>query len=99
MFTDVAELPGTICDKHGNELKTAVLKDVMHLPQAKFNLFSLSKMVRNEGLSLGGDKEAIWIEKDGQQLRFDIVIPTPKGALYCMYFKRATEMASYASNR
>ena len=96
---NIAELPGTICDKHGNELKTAVLKDVMHLPQAKFNLFSLLKMVRNEGWSLGGDKEVIWIEKDGQQLHFYIVIPTPKGALYCMYYKRATEMAMTAMDK
>ena len=45
----IMQLPGTICDKHGNELKTAVLNDVMHLPKAKYNLFSLSRMVRNEG--------------------------------------------------
>ena len=95
----IAQLPGTICDKHGNELKMAVLNDVMHLPQAKCNLFSLSKMVRNEGWRLGGDEEVIWIEKDGQQLRFDTVIPTPKGALYCMYYKKATKMAMTATER
>ena len=95
----IAQLPGKICDKYGNELKTAVLNDVTHLLQAKYNLFSLSKMVRNEGWRLGGDKEAIWIEKDGQQLCFDIVIPTPKGALYCMYYKRTTEMAMAVTDK
>ena len=41
----IAELLGMICNKHGNELSTVVLKDVTHLPQAKYNLFSLSKML------------------------------------------------------
>jgi hypothetical protein len=39
-------------------------------------------------------QEAIWIEKDGVEIRFDIIIPMPKGALslYCMYYKRQTEV-------
>ena len=44
----IMQLPGMICDKHGNELKTVVLNEMTHLPQAKYNLFSLSRMVRNE---------------------------------------------------
>jgi hypothetical protein len=54
-------------------------------------------MTRTGGWKLNGNKEAIWIEKDGKEVRFDIVIPTPKGALYCMYFKRASEMAMSAT--
>ena len=95
----ITQLPGTICNKHGNELKYAVLNDVTHLPEAKYNLFSLSRMTRHEGWKLGGDKEALWIEKDGMEVCFNIVIPTPKGALYCMYYKRATEMAMAATER
>ena len=45
----------------------------MHLPQAKHNLFSLLRMTRHEGWKLGSDKEALWIEKDGQEVHFDIV--------------------------
>ena len=46
----IVQLPGVICDKHGNELlKGAVLNNVMHLPEAKYNLFSLSRMTRHEG--------------------------------------------------
>ena len=74
----ITQLPGTVCDMHGNKLKTVVLNDVTHLPQAKYNLFSLSKMVRHEGWRLEGDKDVIWIKKDGQQLHFDIVILIPK---------------------
>jgi hypothetical protein len=53
-------------------------------------------MTRHSGWKLNGDKEVIWIEKDGQEIRFDIIIPTPKGALYCMYYKRTSEMAMSA---
>jgi hypothetical protein len=82
-----------VCDKNGQELKEVVLDEVTHLPGAKFNLFSLSKMTRHGGWNLHGDKDALWIEKDGVEIRFDIIIPTTKGALYCMYYKRKNEMA------
>jgi hypothetical protein len=95
----IAQLPGVVCDKNGCELQEAVLDDVTHLPRAKFNLFSLSKMTRHGGWKLRGDKEAIWIEKDGQEIRFDIIILTPKGALYCMYYKRASKMAISAMDQ
>jgi hypothetical protein len=35
----------------------------------------------------------IWIKKKGEQIKFDIIIPTPKGALYCMYVKRKSKMS------
>jgi predicted nucleotidyltransferase len=53
-------------------------------------------MMRQGGWKLHGDKEAIWIEKDGVEIRFDIIIPTPRGALYCMYYKRQPEVAMRA---
>jgi hypothetical protein len=56
-------------------------------------------MIKVHGWKLGGDKHAIWIEKDGKQVHFDIVIPTPKGALYCLYFKRGCEMAMAATSQ
>jgi hypothetical protein len=82
-----------VCDKEGHELHEAVLNEVTYLLGAKYNLFSLSKLVRHSGWKLNGDKDALWIRKGEQEIRFDIVIPTPKGALYCMYYKRAGEMA------
>jgi hypothetical protein len=38
----IAKLHRVICNKNGNELDGAVLDGVCHLPDAKFNLFSLS---------------------------------------------------------
>jgi hypothetical protein len=88
----ITKLPGAVCDKEGHELYDAVINEVTYLPGAKYNLFSLSKMVRHGGWRLNGDKDALWIKKDGQEICFNIVIPTPKGALYCMYYKRVGEM-------
>ena len=95
----IAEIPGTCCDKYGVELSTGRLKDVTHLPGAKFNLFSISKM-QNEGWLLFGDKEKIWIEKNGHKVVFDIKIPTPKGAVFAMYYKRkqSDEIANSATD-
>ena len=45
----------------------------------------------------GDREEVLWIKKDGQEVCFDIVILTLKGALYCMYYKRAAEMAMAAT--
>jgi hypothetical protein len=95
----LAQLPGIVCNKEGRELQEATLDEVTHLPGAKFNLFSLSRMTRIIGWKIDGDKEAIWIKKDGMHVQFDIVIPTPKGALYCMYFKRTSEMAMSATDQ
>jgi hypothetical protein len=82
----ITKLHGVVCNKHGKELDGAVLDQVCHLPDVKFNLFSLSRMMRKMGWQMGRNKDAIWVEKDGDQIKFDIIIPMPKGALYCMYF-------------
>jgi hypothetical protein len=78
----VGKLPGVMCDLNGQELDAATMDKVVHVPGAQYNLFSLSRMIRIHGWALGGNDKAIWIEKDGKQVRFDIIILTPKGALY-----------------
>jgi hypothetical protein len=88
--SEIADIAGVVCDKHGNELHKGVLKDVTLLPTGKFNLFSLSKMLKL-GWKMGGDKTAIWIESGDQKISFDIIIPTPNGALFVMYMKRTGE--------
>jgi hypothetical protein len=48
-------------------------------------------MMRQGGWKLHGDNVTIWIVMDGVEIRFDIVIQTPRGALYCMNYKRHAE--------
>jgi hypothetical protein len=81
-----------ICDKHGNEQGLAKLTDVMLLPTGKFNLFSVTKLLK-EGWKLNGDLKKMCLVKGEKTITFDIVIPTPKGVLFAMYMKRTTEIA------
>jgi hypothetical protein len=85
-----ANLPGIVCNKEGQELGPVVMKDVTVLKHGKFNLFSIPKML-TQGWKLGGDREQIWIFKEDAHIDFDIKIPTLKGTLYVMYFKRNME--------
>ena len=39
-------------------------------------------------MEIGGNANAIWLEKGDYKILFDIKIKTPKGALFCAYFKR-----------
>jgi hypothetical protein len=82
----IGDLPGMMCSKQGNELGMATLKDVAYLPTSKFNLFSVTKLQR-DGWFLHGNKNQIKLTKGNNLVVFDIVIDTPKGAIYEMYLK------------
>jgi hypothetical protein len=90
----IGELTGTICDKNGDGMTTATMSDVVYLPTGKFNLFSLTKMTRNQGWILGGDDKGIWLTKGDQKLLLYIAIP------FAMYIKRdiGKEMAQAMVN-
>eukprot|EP00957_Ditylum_brightwellii_P003970 302291-Ditylum_brightwellii.AAC.1 len=57
------------------------------MPTAGYNLFGLTKL-QEEGWSLGGDTNTIWITKGNQKVTFDIKTKTPKGAIFAIYIKR-----------
>jgi hypothetical protein len=41
----VGHVPGTICDKYGNQVQeNSKIQDVTLIPGGKYNLFSLSKL-------------------------------------------------------
>ncbi len=84
---EVADIVGTMCNEYGNEIGTAKLSDVTFFRMGKFNLFSVTQMMKR-GWSLKGDKLSMVLEKKEQQIVFDICILTPKGMLFAMYVKR-----------
>jgi hypothetical protein len=90
--TEIGHLPGIVCDKYGNELNRVKIQNVSYLPNASFNLFSLTQMT-SQGWTMGGNKDSIWITKGRNKVTFDMQIPTPRGVLYAMYFARDTEVA------
>ena len=75
----------------------ATLKDVVLLPQGKFNLFSVTKLMK-QGWTLNGDKNSLSLQKNGQKLTFDIEIPTPKGMLFAIYMERHGEIAGLTAD-
>ena len=91
----LGDIPGDLVTRYGEPKGTATLKGVSHVPNANFNLLSLTKRMR-EGWQLGGKKKSIWLKNSERRIDFDIVIPTRKVALYCMYHRRTMnpEMAA-----
>ena len=84
---EIADIVGTICNRHGNEMATGKLSDVTVLPTGKYNLFSVTQMLK-KGWELRGNDQKMTLAKGDSEISFDIQIPTPKGMLYAMYVKR-----------
>ena len=51
----VGDVTGTFCDKYGKETSSAVIKDMVCSPSLEFNLFSLTKRLK-DAYSLGAKK-------------------------------------------
>eukprot|EP00957_Ditylum_brightwellii_P047434 3603209-Ditylum_brightwellii.AAC.1 len=80
-------MPSIVCNKNGQDKLDVIIEGIVHLPQAGYNLFSITKQL-DEGWALGGGAEAIWLKKGKQKIMFDINIKTPKGTIFVIYLKR-----------
>ena len=83
----IGNLPVTKIDCAGKEEGNMTLQDVSVVPTGKYNLFSVTKRLKN-GWTMQGDTEALTLSKGKNQVRFDIILNSDKGRLYCGYFKR-----------
>jgi hypothetical protein len=83
------QLPITVCDKTGRELVNMTMSSVKYVPGQCFNLMSISRMQKN-GWKLDGGKDFLRVSKDGNEIKFDIMIPTEDGCVYAGYLKRRT---------
>jgi hypothetical protein len=98
----IGHIPGgTVCDKYGNQVmsnaKTQDNQDVTLILGGRFNLFSISKL-QIEGWIMHRVKNGIMLTKGDKTIVFDIVIPTPKGAVFAMYFKRTLATGTEIAN-
>lgn len=74
------------------------VKNVSYLSNVTFNLFSLTQMTAKWWI-MGGHNESIWIKKGYNKVVFNMMIPTPKGMWFAMYFAHDTEVTgSIAEN-
>ena len=72
-FAGLMDIPCTICDKHGYEEFTLVMKDANHLKSSNFNLFSTTKLL-SQGWELSGDAESMEVTNGTTTLHFDIKV-------------------------
>jgi len=84
----IADIPAVVCNKKGMPLTKIKMTDVKIVPDNKFNLFSITKRMK-QGWSLHGDDKAVKISKGGVTLTFDIRIETTEGLIFAMYAKRS----------
>jgi hypothetical protein len=80
----------TVCDNNGVELFDASFPDMHLVPEAPYNIISLTQRLENDW-TLSGDKlRGLTLSKDGNEIRFDIRIETAKGVLWAACMKRKT---------
>ena len=77
----MGDVTGAFDNKNGYEVQKAPIEQMVHIPSARYNLFSITQRLE-QGWILGDDKEEIWISKANQKVVFDINIKTPKGAFF-----------------
>ena len=82
MPTEIGNLSVTQIDKNGQEVQELKLKDVTLNPHGTYNIFSVTKRMK-DGWKLYGDDIALGLKKHSRKVEFDIVINTPKGLLFC----------------
>jgi hypothetical protein len=83
--TEFGDIPVRICDKEGNgDVIGTTITNVAIVPKCGYNLFSLTHMM-SEGWTVVGCKDKITIQKDRNELTFDIGVRTPKGVLFAIY--------------
>ncbi len=81
------DIPCIHYDKDGTQVGEVIITDVSHLPEGNFNLISLTRL-QKKGWTLLGNSDYIKLQKGGNSLLFNIVVNTPKGALYVGKFSR-----------
>ena len=96
--SEVGDIPMTVCDRQGVQDFDIKLTEVAVNPTGPFNLFSTSKLQRL-GWNLGGNADALWLTKDGKTIKFDIVVTTNKGLVFCAYLKRKVELSNAAQDQ
>jgi hypothetical protein len=95
------DIPCINYDKDRTQGGEVLITEVSHLPECNLNLFSLTRL-QKKGWTLLGNADYIKLQKEGKSLLFNIVIKTPKGALYVGKFSRKgvdKRMGETAHNR
>jgi hypothetical protein len=86
--THSGRLSVLVCDKTGVEQIKVTFPDMHLVPEALYNIISLTSRM-DSGWELGGNRhDGLWIEKNGVRICFDIRIETRKGVIWAACFQR-----------
>ena len=86
------DLLSIICDQFGQELSRITLTNASCSKSNNFNLFSIGQYLINRW-KLSGNSKGLELIKGKKKIRFDIIMRTKKGALYCVLMKREIRSA------
>ena len=88
----IGDIPSMVCDNQGNQVMEALMKDVALVPNCPFNLFSISKCLK-EGWKLGGTEDALILtSRNGKYvIKFDTTISMPNRKLYTICIMQTQE--------
>ena len=79
----IGDIPGVVCNNQGNQVLPVKMTNIALVPDCTFNLFSISKRLK-QGWLLGGDVNALeLISPDStHQIKFNKKLSTPNGSLF-----------------
>ena len=92
--TSSIDVPGRFLEKDGSPGMRACLTDVSFNEGLNFNLMSLSRMLVQGWKISSGNATGIHIQKGENKIKFDIVIPTAKGAIIACRFIRDSDITA-----
>ena len=84
----IGTLKGQVCSVNGAR-EHLELKSVVVSSQVKFNLLSLTSLMK-DGWQLKGNADQLTLTKGGKHITFDHKVKTPKGMLFVIKIKRTT---------
>ena len=96
--TKVGSVEGVAIDSDGNRQGRITLSEVLYLPNGKYNLLSVTKVMKS-GWMLRGNENEISLEKGDRRLTFNIKIHTLKGTLYAVKIKKEGEVAGISQEQ
>ena len=81
-----------VCDNLGNQVMGALIKDVALVPDCTFNLFSISKHLKQGWKLVGTEDTLILTSHNGKYIiKFDITMSMPNGKLYAICIMQTQE--------
>eukprot|EP00956_Cyclotella_meneghiniana_P014217 scaffold21223_cov41-Cyclotella_meneghiniana.AAC.1 len=97
--THTVDIKGHFKPRNGTRATPAVLTDAGYNPKMNYNLFSLSRMLVNGWTIVKGSAEGISIgNSEGDVIHFDIVVKTPRGAIFVAHFVRDSEVGAASTD-